>query len=192
MDDPFHLNRFIVAQNMPGPMDNYEAAVRELHAGRKTSHWVWFVFPQFYGVIDPARASAMSKKFAIRSRDEAVAYLNHDVLGPRLRRCAQLAARSGAVNVNTLMGGYPDDLKLQSSMTLFAEAARGGVDDADFVAVLDRWFRGRRDAKTMKLLRSSSAEGSAHAQLPSPEPTRGRRWLFRRGAITPTAIDTES
>jgi uncharacterized protein (DUF1810 family) len=141
MSDSYDLERFITAQQRG---DSYEAAVRELHAGHKTSHWMWFVFPQLRGL----GRSAMAERYGIASRAEAVAYLDHDRLGPRLRRCAGLVVRSGAVTARALMG-YPDDLKLHSSMTLFAEVAD---DDRDFVAVLDKYFRGERDPETRRLL----------------------------------------
>jgi uncharacterized protein (DUF1810 family) len=184
MSDPFDLDRFVVAQNCPGRFDNYEAAVRELRAGRKTSHWIWFVFPQLKGVAEEntPNPSDTTKKFAIRFREEAAAYLAHDVLGPRLHRCAQLVFRSGASNVNTLMGGAPDDRKLQSSMTLFAEvAAKGGGDDSDFVAVLTKCYRGKRDPTTLNLLKASSMMETAD-QAPEPSRPKGRRpWPFGRG-----------
>ena len=114
MADPFDLQRFVDAQEAV-----YEDVVAELRAGRKRSHWMWFVFPQ----LRELGRSATAIHFGIRSRDEAVAYLEHDVLGPRLRRCARLAAGSGAVTAQSLMGSV-DALKLRSSMTLFAERDR--------------------------------------------------------------------
>ncbi len=141
MADPHDLLRFTSAQDRNG---TYDAAARELSAGRKTSHWMWFVFPQMRGL----GSSAMADRYGIGSRDEATAYLAHDVLGPRLRHCARLVARSGAATAVALMGSV-DALKLQSSMTLFAEVAD---DDSDFVAVLDRYFGGTRDVATLRLL----------------------------------------
>jgi uncharacterized protein (DUF1810 family) len=139
MDDPHNLERFVEAQT---PV--FDAVVEELRAGRKRSHWMWFVFPQVKGL----GSTAMAVKYGIASRDEASAYLAHDVLGPRLRQCAQLVTRSGAVTAQTLMGSV-DALKLRSSMTLFAEVAD---DDADFVAVLQKYYGGERDSKTLERL----------------------------------------
>jgi uncharacterized protein (DUF1810 family) len=143
MADPHDLLRFTSAQDRNG---TYDAAVRELSAGRKASHWMWFIFPQLRGL----GSSAMADRYGIGSRDEATAYLAHDVLGPRLRHCARLVANSGAVTAQALMGPV-DALKLKSSMTLFAEVAD---DDADFVAVLDRYYDGERDPRTLELLRA--------------------------------------
>ena len=141
MADPFDLARFVDAQDRAG---TYDAAVSELRAGRKTSHWMWFVFPQ----LRELGRTETAKHYGIASRDEALAYLAHDVLGPRLRRCARLVPRSGAVTAEALMG-HTDALKLRSSMTLFADAAE---DDGDFVAVLDGFYGGERDPLTLELL----------------------------------------
>jgi uncharacterized protein (DUF1810 family) len=141
MDDPFDLARFVEAQDRDGV---YDAAMRELRAGRKSSHWMWFVFPQLRGLGRTDTAI----RYGIASRDEAVAYLAHDVLGPRLRRGAGLVVRSGAVTADALMG-HVDAMKLRSSMTLFAEIADG---DRDFVAVLDAYYGGERDPLTVEML----------------------------------------
>jgi uncharacterized protein (DUF1810 family) len=141
MSDSFDLDRFVTAQDHDG---TYDRAVSELRAGRKTSHWVWFVFPQIQGL----GSSATAEKYGIASREEAAAYLAHDVLGPRLRRCAQLVSASGAATADALMGSV-DAKKLRSSMTLFAEVAD---DDGDFTAVLDRFYDGERDPETLKRL----------------------------------------
>ncbi|MCW2516261.1 MAG: hypothetical protein JWR11_5303 [Mycobacterium sp.] len=138
MSDPYDLARFVEAQDRGG---TYETAARELRSGRKQSHWMWFVFPQIHGLGH----SALAVEYAIGSRDEAVAYLAHDVLGPRLHRCARLVVASGAVSAKALMGS-PDDLKLKSSMTLFAEVAD---DDGDFAAVLEQYYGGERDQATI-------------------------------------------
>ncbi|WP_372512266.1 DUF1810 family protein [Mycolicibacterium gadium] len=116
----------------------------------------------------------------MQSREEAAAYLAHEVLGPRLHQCAQLVVRSGAVNANTLMGGFPDDRKLRSSMTLFAEVAKNGGDDADFVAVMLKYFRGERDANTLRLLQSASAATPVEPQNPPTRKGRRRWWPFSR------------
>lgn len=145
MADPHDLARFVSAQDRDG---SYDAAVRELRTGRKASHWMWFVFPQLRGL----GSSALADRYGIGSLEEAAAYLAHDVLGPRLHRCAQLVTGSGAVTAKALMGPV-DALKLKSSMTLFAEAANDG---RDFVAVLDGYFDGERDTATLDLLERRS------------------------------------
>lgn len=133
------LQRFVDAQN---PV--YEQVVRELGAGRKRSHWMWFVFPQAAGL----GASAMSQRYAIASLDEARAYLAHPVLGRRLRECAQLVLNAGAGSAEEIFGGV-DAVKLASSMTLFDVAEPGsGVFDA----VLDRYCGGGRDQRTLDIL----------------------------------------
>ena len=139
MDDPFDLARFVDAQR---PV--IDDVMAELRAGRKRSHWMWFVFPQLRGL----GSTAMADRYGIGSSVEATAYLAHDVLGPRLRRCAQLVMQSGAASAEALMGST-DALKLSSSMTLFAEASN---DDRDFVDVLDLYYGGRRDARTLRML----------------------------------------
>ena len=141
MDDPFELERFVEAQDRQG---SYDAAVRELRAGRKDGHWMWWIFPQLKGL---GRTST-AEHYGIASAGEAAAYLAHDVLGPRLRRCAQLVVASGADTAQALMGSV-DALKLRSSMTLFAEVAD---DDGDFVAVLRTYYGGEVDDKTLRLL----------------------------------------
>ncbi len=144
--NPSALQRFVDAQDANG---TYAAAVRELSAGRKTSHWMWFVFPQLRGL----GRSPMAERYGIASRAEAVDYLAHDVLGPRLLRCAQLVVASGATTARELMGGELDALKLQSSMTLFAEVA-GAEQGGDFGAVLDKYFAAQRDPQTLRMLSS--------------------------------------
>jgi uncharacterized protein (DUF1810 family) len=138
-DDPFHLQRFVDAQE---PVLHRVRA--ELQRGRKASHWMWFVFPQVAGL----GSSPVAQHYALSGLDEARAYLAHPVLGPRLRECAKLAAdveKGSAAEVF----GYPDDLKLRSSMTLFAHAA---PDEPVFAAVLDRYFDGVADPRTLELL----------------------------------------
>ncbi|HVY96557.1 MAG TPA: DUF1810 domain-containing protein [Solirubrobacterales bacterium] len=127
--DPFDLERFLAAQDEGG---TYARALAELRAGRKTTHWMWFVFPQEAGL----GRSAMSRRYAIGSLDEARAYLAHPVLGARLRECAAaLLAIEGRSAVEVL--GEVDALKLRSSMTLFARADPG---EPLFEAVLERYF----------------------------------------------------
>lgn len=138
-DDPFDLNRFLQAQE-----GVYAAALAELRAGRKTSHWMWFVFPQ----IDGLGRSQTARFFAVKSLAEARAYLAHPVLGTRLRECAA-AVLGVAGRTASEIFGYPDDLKFRSSMTLFERAA----PDCDlFSDALDRFFEGRRDRLTLELL----------------------------------------
>jgi len=137
--DPFQLKRFEDAQK-----GSYPQALSELRAGAKRSHWMWFIFPEIRGL----GWSGTSIYFAIRSREEARAYLDHPVLGARLRECCEALLRL-ADNDPTRILGSPDDLKLCSSMTLFAE-----VEDADnlFEQVLAKFYGGQADARTLKLL----------------------------------------
>jgi uncharacterized protein (DUF1810 family) len=137
--DPFDLRRFVDAQERV-----YDTVLDELRGGRKRSHWIWFVFPQ----LQALGRSPTAKRYGIVSLAEATAYLDHDVLGPRLRECAQLVARiQGSTADDTF--GWPDDLKVRSSMTLFARAT---ADNADFRAVLDRFYDGAEDPLTVEQL----------------------------------------
>ena len=139
-DDPYDMRRFVDAQEPV--LDRVRA---ELGRGRKTSHWMWFVFPQVAGL----GSSSTARHYAISGLDEARAYLAHPVLGPRLRECAELAAAAAPGRSAADVFGYPDDLKLRSSMTLFARAA---PDEPVFAAVLDRYFDGEPDPRTLELL----------------------------------------
>lgn len=131
-----HLERFVEAQTLV-----YPRAVAELRAGRKRSHWMWFIFPQFEGLGH----SEMSKKYAITSRAEAALYLDHDILGPRLRECTKLVNAIDGKSVSEIFDS-PDDLKFCSSMTLFAHATcKGEV----FTAAIEKYFGGRFDEETM-------------------------------------------
>jgi uncharacterized protein (DUF1810 family) len=132
------LDRFVEAQD-----GAYDDALFELTAGRKRTHWMWFVFPQIAGL----GSSPTAQFYAIASLDEARAYLAHPVLGPRLRECAQALLAVPGRSAREILG-YPDDLKLRSSMTLFARATD---DPALFQAVLDRYYDGP-DPLTLKLL----------------------------------------
>ena len=138
-DDPFNLQRFVDSQ---APV--YEQVLAELRAGRKRSHWMWFIFPQIGGL----GTSPMAMTFAISSRDEAAAYLRHPVLGPRLRECTHLVVGTPEASIAAILG-YPDDLKFRSSMTLFAKAA---ADNADFIAALDKFYGGEFDPLTLARL----------------------------------------
>jgi uncharacterized protein (DUF1810 family) len=139
----YDLERFVNAQDADG---TYDRAVDELRRGRKTSHWMWFVFPQIAGL----GRSDMSRRFAISSLDEAAAYLEHPVLGPRLKECADLVARAQGRSAEQIFGGI-DAQKLQSSMTLFLRAA---PDEPLFKQVLDQYFGGRVDAATDRRIRA--------------------------------------
>ena len=139
MPDQHDLERFVEAQE-----GVYSRALAELRVGRKRSHWMWFVFPQIAGL----GMSAMSERYAIRSATEAQAYLQHAVLGHRLRECAQIVADSAATSAEQIFGGI-DAMKLRSSMTLFAQVA---PDEEAFTLVLARLFDGVPDASTLALL----------------------------------------
>jgi len=134
---PFALGRFLEAQDADAA---FARALDELRRGRKTSHWMWFVFPQVAGL----GTSATSRAFAISCLEEARAYLRHEVLGPRLLRCARLLAGSSGTSAEDLLGPV-DARKLRSSMTLFLRAA---PDEPLFQEVLDRYFDGRADPAT--------------------------------------------
>jgi uncharacterized protein (DUF1810 family) len=138
-DDPFDLQRFVDAQQ---PV--YDTVRDELRAGRKQTHWIWFIFPQLRGL----GSSPTAVRFGITSRAEAAAYLAHDVLGPRLRECTRLVAGIDGRSARQVFG-YPDDMKVRSSMTLFAHASDDG---ADFRAVLDKFYRGEEDRLTLQRL----------------------------------------
>jgi uncharacterized protein (DUF1810 family) len=137
--DRYNLQRFLAAQ-----AGDYECALRELQRGRKESHWIWYIFPQVAGL----GRSSMAEMYAIQSRDEAVAYLNHPVLGSRLRQCCEALLVHRGKRVEDIMG-YPDDLKLRSSMTLFA-AVSG--NDSIFHNVLEALYSGHQDEKTIAFL----------------------------------------
>lgn len=141
MDDAFSLQRFVDAQDSGG---TYAAALDELRRGRKTGHWMWFVFPQISGL----GRSATSQHFAISGRAEAQAYLAHPVLGPRLRECAAALTAQPESDPVTVLGSVDAD-KLRSSMTLFAAVA---PDEPVFASVLDRFFAGRQDEATTSRL----------------------------------------
>ena len=130
------LERFVAAQD---PI--YDRVVTELRAGRKTTHWMWFVFPQIAGL----GRSPASVRYALASLDEARAYLDHPVLGARLRECTQIVADHSGLTAFDIFGGI-DALKLHSSMTLFAHAA---PDDPLFKTVLDRYFDAQADPNTL-------------------------------------------
>ncbi|HTO24056.1 MAG TPA: DUF1810 domain-containing protein [Spirochaetia bacterium] len=137
--DPFDLQRFVGAQ-----AGSFAAALGEIRAGRKRSHWIWFIFPQVRGL----GVSSTSQHYGISGIDEARAYLEHPVLGPRLLQCTEALLSLESRNASAIMP-YPDDLKLRSCMTLFERAAGPG---AVFSRVLDEFYQGRRDERTIDLL----------------------------------------
>jgi uncharacterized protein (DUF1810 family) len=137
--DSHDLQRFVDAQS-----GVYDRALAELRAGRKESHWMWFVFPQIAGL----GRSATSERFAIRTLAEAAAYLQHPVLGPRLMECAEAMLSVPRRSAHEILGS-PDDLKLQSSATLFSRIA---PDGSVFHRLLDRFFDGVPDERTLELL----------------------------------------
>lgn len=141
MNDPHRLERFVTPQNDAG---TYEHALAELRRGRKTSHWMWFVFPQIAGLGQ----SSTSRTFAISSLDEARAYLQHPVLGPRLIESSAAVAASQARTAEQIFGPI-DARKLRSSMTLFL---RADPDRQVFKQVLDRYFEGQLDLATEQRL----------------------------------------
>jgi uncharacterized protein (DUF1810 family) len=141
VSDEFDLDRFVAAQEQGG---TYEAAVAELRAGRKRSHWMWFVFPQISGLGQ----SPISRMYAISSLAEARAYLAHEVLGPRLVECARIVGALNAPSAEDIFGGI-DAMKLRSSMTLFA---RADPTNPVFGEVLEAYFGGEPDGATDRLL----------------------------------------
>ena len=141
MDDPYDLARFVLAQD---GHDAYRHAVAELSAGRKTSHWMWFVFPQLAGL----GRSPMAQRYAISSLAEARAYLAHEVLRARLVEVSNVLLGVPDRGAEQILGGI-DAVKLRSSMTLFA---RADPDEPVFRAVLDRFFAGKPDPATEQLL----------------------------------------
>lgn len=140
MLDPHNLHRFVVAQD---PV--IDQVRRELRDGAKRTHWMWFVFPQLRGL----GSSGMAQRYAIASLDEARAYLDHRVLGERLVDCTRIVNQVEHRSLGQIFGA-PDDAKFRSSMTLFAAASSGRV----FEEALDKYCGGRRDPRTIELLRS--------------------------------------
>ena len=133
------LERFSSAQSRV-----YDQALSELRAGRKRSHWMWFIFPQIRGLGH----SPTSLHYAIRDLEEARAYMAHPVLGPRLRECAEAVMEVEGRSASEIFG-YPDDLKLRSSMTLFSRASGG---ESVFDRVLEKYYQGQPDSRTLEIL----------------------------------------
>lgn len=144
-NDPYNLERFLNAQN---PV--WEHVCAELRHGQKTSHWMWFIFPQIRGL----GFSETAQYFAIASREEAKAYLEHPVLGPRLRECTRLVTRIQGKSIDRIFG-YPDNLKFQSSMTLFANAT---AENEVFLEALKMYFDGEFDRQTLDRISLGLAE----------------------------------
>ena len=137
--DPYNLQRFVDAQNSV-----FEQVCSELRAGKKQSHWMWFIFPQIEGL----GTSQASRYFAISSKEEAEAYVNHPILGPRLRECSRLVNLVDGRSIDQIFG-RPDDLKFRSSMTLFANATS---ENQVFINALQKYFGGDLDQKTLARL----------------------------------------
>jgi uncharacterized protein (DUF1810 family) len=138
MTDPFDLQRFLDAQSSV-----YPRVIDELRRGRKQSHWMWFIFPQLAGLGH----SAMAQRFAVSSREEAVAYLGHGVLGSRLKECTALVNAVEGRTIQEILGS-PDDLKFHSSMTLFNAVS----SDPEFAAAIAKFYGGKPDQRTLDLL----------------------------------------
>ena len=139
-EDPFDLQRFVTAQALV-----MDAVLSELAAGRKTSHWMWFVFPQLRGL----GSSTMAHLYGIASAQEAAAYLEHPILGPRLTRCTELLLSHPGRSAHDILGS-PDDLKFWSCVTLFHAAGQGR--EPVFALALKRFFEGQSDPRTIALL----------------------------------------
>lgn len=139
MNDPYDLQRFVDAQQAV-----YDTVRAELRAGLKRSHWIWFIFPQIAGLGH----SAMARAYEISSLDEARAYLQHPLLGARLRECCNVLAALEGRPIGVILG-HPDDLKFRSSMTLFAHATS---DNAIFLDCLQKYFSGQMDPMTLARL----------------------------------------
>jgi uncharacterized protein (DUF1810 family) len=142
MTDPYNLRRFLEAQD--GVIDDVLA---ELRAGQKRSHWMWFIFPQIRGLGH----SPIAQEFAISSLQEAQAYLQHPVLGARLRECTQLVNAIEGRSISQIFG-FPDDLKFRSCITLFAHATS---DNRIFHDALVKYFNGERDPATLERLQAN-------------------------------------
>ena len=140
--DPHDLGRFVRAQ-----AGDYQRALAELRSGRKRSHWMWYVFPQ----LDGLGSSPTAKRYAIRSLDEARAYREHPLLGARLVECAEAVLAVESRSANEILGS-PDDLKLRSCATLFARASPAG---SVFHRLLDKYYGGEADPRTLRLLETT-------------------------------------
>jgi uncharacterized protein (DUF1810 family) len=148
-EDPYQLIRFVRAQQ-----DDFKQALAEIQRGKKRTHWMWYIFPQFDGLA----SSATSKHYAIKSIEEAKAYLDHPILGPRLREYAEAVLHVEGRSATEIFGS-PDDLKLKSCATLFATVSPAG---SVFDRLLEKYYGGERDQKTLRLLgiQPSPGQGS--------------------------------
>lgn len=145
MNDPFDLQRFVDAQNdVNDAFPGFEQVCAQLREGCKTGHWMWFIFPQIKGL----GRSKIAMKYAISSREEAIAYLEHPILGPRLRKCSQLVVEVEGRSVQQILG-VVDDLKFRSSMTLFAHVT---ADNKVFKDALVKYYGGEFDRLTLERL----------------------------------------
>jgi uncharacterized protein (DUF1810 family) len=144
-NDPFDLNRFVTAQTSV-----FDTVLAELQAGRKRTHWMWFIFPQLRGLGQ----SSTALFYGISSLDEVRAYYTHPLLCPRLAACTRTVLGSNAPSLHDIFGS-PDDLKFRSSMTLFEAAAADAA--AMFAQALDRWCAGERDPRTLQLIGAAEA-----------------------------------
>ena len=140
--DPYDLDRFVRAQ-----ATDYDQALSELREGQKRSHWMWYIFPQIEGL----GLSPMSRKYSIKSAAEARAYLDHPVLGPRLQEAATVVYDLAGRSAFEILGA-PDDMKLRSSATLFGSVSGGGI----FEQLIQKYFAGQHDEKTLQTLRSTT------------------------------------
>ena len=147
-DDPYYLSSFLSAQE-----DDFTQALSEIRNGKKRTHWMWYIFPQ----LDGLAFSSTSKYYAIKSVEEARAYLDHPILGPRLLECAEAVIRVEGRSAREIFGS-PDDLKLRSCATLFACVSHPG---SVFERLLTKYFRGRRDDRTLHLLGGIADSGAA-------------------------------
>ena len=141
MEDKYNLERFVSRQK-----DTYDTAYKELSRGMKQSHWMWWIFPQIIGL----GMTSISKEYSIKSIEEARAFLDHPYLGKNLKEICKVLLDTKSNDASYVMG-YPDDLKLCSSMTLFIEA---DPEEKLFQQVLDKFFNGRKDSRTLDILKS--------------------------------------
>ena len=141
MEDKYNLERFVSRQK-----DSYNTAYKELSQGMKQSHWMWWIFPQIIGL----GMTSISKEYSIKSIEEARAFLDHPYLGKNLKEICKVMLHIESNDASHVMG-YPDDLKLCSSMTLFIEA---DPEEKLFQQVLDKFFNGRKDSRTLDILKS--------------------------------------
>ena len=137
--DIYNLERFVTAQN-----DSYESAIIELSRGKKTGHWMWYIFPQIIGL----GSSDITKLYSIKSIEEARAFLDHPVLGQRLFKSCEILLKLEDVSISDVMG-FPDDLNLKSSMTLFAYVS---LPDSIFTKVLNKYFEGALDLNSIEII----------------------------------------